>query len=123
MCLSKVYLYYFIGMYITIVLSYSNSCMFCCLPHIYKGIFILHIYIVVTSLYPLKSISQDHLVPQLLQVPQIALGPSSSSLVPIRTVHTRICKLIETAISNFLDYKGRTLGDQLLDHKQNHSHK
>ena len=47
-----VYLYYFIGMYIVIVLSYSDSYLYWCLVYIYKGNSALHIYITVTSPYP-----------------------------------------------------------------------
>jgi len=46
-----VYLYYFIGMYIIIMLSYSNSYMYWCLVYICEGISALRIYVAVTFPY------------------------------------------------------------------------
>ena len=69
--------------------------------------------------FSLKLIPQNHSMPQHLQVLSRILGPSSPSFVPTRTIHTRTHKFVEATISNFLNYKGRTLGDQLFDHKKN----
>ena len=46
-----VYLYWIIRMYITTVFPYTDSCMYWCLAYICEGIFILHIYVAVTSPY------------------------------------------------------------------------
>jgi len=46
-----VYLYYFIGMYITTVLPYSDSYMYWCLAYINEGIFALRMYVTVASMY------------------------------------------------------------------------
>ena len=46
------YLYFSVGMYITSVLSHSDSCLCWCLAYISEGIFEQHIYVAVTSPYP-----------------------------------------------------------------------
>jgi len=38
-------------MYITIVLSHSDSCLYGCLAHICEGIITMHMYVTVTSPY------------------------------------------------------------------------
>jgi len=46
------YLYYFIGMYITTMFLYSDSFLYRYLAYICEGIFALHMYIPVASPYP-----------------------------------------------------------------------
>jgi len=46
------YLYFSVRMYITTVLSHSDSCLYWCLAYIREGISDLHIYVAVTSPYP-----------------------------------------------------------------------
>ena len=48
----NVYLYHIIGMYITTVLSYSDSFLYWWLAYIREGIFALYMYVAVTSPYP-----------------------------------------------------------------------
>ena len=46
------YLYFSVGMYITTVLSHSDSYLYWCLAYIREGISDLRIYVAVTSPYP-----------------------------------------------------------------------
>ena len=46
------YLYFSIGIYITTVLSHSDSCLYWCLAYIHEGISDMRIYVTVTSPYP-----------------------------------------------------------------------
>ena len=45
------YLYYFVGMYITTVLLYSDSCLYWCLAYICEGIFALRMYVTIAIPY------------------------------------------------------------------------
>jgi len=45
------YLYYFVRMYITTVLLYSDSCLYWCLAYICEGIFALRMYVTIVIPY------------------------------------------------------------------------